>query len=143
MTSLKLCDFLLLFLSPNSIFRGGGELCTAASKSCSRESLLRKGRNQRVGETLSGISVRLISINHSHLSSAAPRTSSGRLISTAVVLINDVDGRSVCDAPLLAPRHVNKLMTFILKNSSHIPLRHLMVCSHRRGRVISRPDNEL
>lgn len=100
-----------------------GELCTAASKSCGRESLLRKGRNQRVGETLSGISVRLIFINHLHLSSASPRTSSGRLISTAVVLINEVDGRSVGDAARLARRHVNKLMTLILK------IRHISLCA--------------
>lgn len=60
-TSLKLCDFLLLFLSPNSIFGGN----TAYSKSCSRKSLLRKTESVTRIHSLSACL-----INHLHFSSA-------------------------------------------------------------------------
>ncbi len=55
-TSLKLCDFLFLFLSPNSIF---GENIVY-SKSCSRKSLLRKTKSLTRIHSAESLSVCLI-----------------------------------------------------------------------------------
>lgn len=126
-TSLKLWDFLLLFLSPNSIFGGG---CIASSKSCSRRVAPTEKGEISESDRHSAASLSACFINQLHFSSAPHYTSSSLLIFIALwasdVLITVVHGlflSSHCGAVLFPSRHVNKLMTFILK------IRHISLCA--------------
>lgn len=110
-TSLKLCDFLLLFLSPNSIFRGDYSVSRAVG-----ESLFRKTKSV----TMESLSVCLINqLNFS--SGCATDAVIGKFFHRVMVKLTCYKCYCMICAPvlimmlLLPLRHVNKLMTLILK----------------------------
>lgn len=130
-TSLKLCDFLLLFLSPNSIFTWDVWLA--------EKSLL----SQTKSHIHSAESLFSCLINHLNFSSAcATHPVVGWF--PPELRLKRFDKCYLCLFPVpsmkppLSFHHVNKLMTLIHILNRHIPLRHLMVYSYLKGRPASR-----
>lgn len=112
---------------PELHLQGG---CIASSKSCSRRVAPTEKGEISESDRHSAASLSARFINQLHFSSAPHYTSSSLLIFMALwasdVLITVVHGlflSSQCDAVLFPSRHVNKLMSFILK------IRHISLCA--------------